>query len=101
MLFRSTCGRDVCRRVELSDRAELLAREPGSDVGDDVVCGGIGPGAVRPVGPNEGKRAVEDVSETRNRDRCAQAVLRDECQANVSGSREAGPRMLSLRCWVC
>ena len=95
------CSRDVCGRVELPDRAELLAREPGGDVGDDVVCGGIGPGAVRSIGPNEGKRAVEDISEARDRNRGAEAVLRDECQANVSGSREAESRMLSLRCWVC
>ena len=67
-------------------------------MGYDVVRGGIGPGAVRPVGPNEGKRAVEDVSEARDRNRGAEAILRDECQANVSGSREAGSRMLSLRC---
>ena len=95
------CSRDVRRRVELPDRAELLAGEPGRDAGDDIVRGGIGAGAVRPVGPNEGKRAVEDVCEARNRDRGAEAVLGDECQANVSGSREAGSRMLSLRCWVC
>lgn len=65
------CRRDVGRRIQLSDRAELLAGEPGCDMGYDVVRGGIGPGAVRPVGPNESKRAVEDVSETRDRDRGA------------------------------
>ena len=72
-----TCGRDVRRRVKLPDRTKLLAGKPGRDAGDDVVRGGIGPGAVGSVGPNEGKRAVEDVGEARDRDRGAEAVLRD------------------------